>query len=1427
MSGASNQLVVSLGLNATDFQKKIKVINQEMKKFESEFKTATSSMNKFGDGQQKLSAKLGMLEKKFDMAGKKVDLYRKQLDKVQSSVNKDKKAYDSLARTLDNQKQKLAALEKEVGKGAKEYKQLEKEIKETESALKKKANALANSEAKLSRHNTQLNNAQREYNELQREIRETTLALNNFKLDKLGKNLISVGNAAKTFGSSLKSLGGSLTASVTVPIVGLGTAATKTFFDFEHQVRRVNAISSSETMNMGQRFEYLTEQTRKFGRETEWTALDVGKAYEYFAMAGISVEQATASMGPMLSLASIGMLDLGTAADIVTDTMTPFSKQLDALGKTAQKNGKEFNGAEWMIDRFAATIVNSNTNVGLMGETLKYAGPVVASYGGKFEDLAVAIGTMANAGIKGSMAGTSLATGLNRIVKPAKEGKVAMKKYGIELKTTKDGQIDLMGTMEHLREKLGKLDEVERGRAVTAIFGQTAQKGWLSIINADADAWDKLKTSIQNADGATEKMMEEIRKSGAYGFKVMQSAIENLLLTIGDALAPAMVSIGKTITELANKLSNWVQKMHDTNPEMLEMIGKMALFAAAAGPVLMVLGSMSNGLGVLTGGIGKGIGAFLKFKGKLVETAATAAAGTGKFEILASAIGVSGPVLIAAAVAAFVGLAAVIGDNENALAWLQDKWGTFGRVIGGICEFISGVVRLTFGNLLIIISTAGKAIGALIKGKFWEVDDIVREGNAKLVTNTDKAWSDITLSTTRALDTIRNSSAKDMEKVNQVFKQALSDLPKVTKDNVEQVAAGFTEVFTSTNGKMLDLSDNTIEILRGTSDTMASLFDGIKGNMNIDEARVRFGYNMMQLLQSGKVSAEGLQSEFDKAGKLIANNLADSMKRATEETGKILSELGDIARDGLGPVADDITSIVDGMSQTTVDTIRGMGENWRTILKGVAKDGSMSTQDMNKQILSNLEELGLTTPEKLEKFKAALTKEMEAAKKGADDASKGTKEKVEENVVPDGATTAGKTKEAMDQNTEAVKQGGEEATQAATEGGQQAGQAFNTAINTPYGTINLPNEVAKAGDQASEVAGQKGGQVISNMTNSMNNQLPQMSGVTSNISNQLSKIDNIKLGGVTKQLAEVNKWLVAVNKAAGPVRSSLNNLCNIPFGNTTRALSQINQWLNKVRSSAVTTRSAMMNLTNLPFGNTTKGLSEVDRWLKTVERASGWTRKGLKGITEITYGRTTKGLSEINKWLNNIRSSAYSARSALASLSSIGFGGVTRGLSEVNRWLSIVRSSAGSTRSAVASVSYARPRVTGAHTPSAKEDRASSFAFASSFSTMVDKLTTSQPTTFSAKLPQFNARDYQMAYNQNSMSHFSPTVNLVEPKTSNRENDNKELIDAIMGLIQVIGSQQINVGVNMNGKTLATATAPFLRDEINKIDRRNNRLAGK
>ena len=247
-------------------------------------------------------------------------------------------------------------------------------------------------------------------------------------------------------------------------------------------------------------------------------------------------------------------------------------------------------------------------------------------------------------------------------------------------------------------------------------------------------------------------------------------------------------------------------------------------------------------------------------------------------------------------------------------------------------------------------------------------------------------------------------------------------------------------------------------------------------------------------------------------------------------------------------------------------------------------------------------------------------------------------------------------------------------------------------------------------------------------------------------------------------------------------------------------------WIKKVSSVSKSARSAMIKLTNLPFGNTTKGLSEVNKWLKTVTTTSKTTQKGLKDIVAVTFGKTTKGLSEINRWLDRVKTSSAGAKNALISIKSVTFGSVTRGLSEINKWLNRVKSTAGQTRTSLASVKAPR-LMTVQNEPAV--------AAISSLSAEM------------ARMPRVDVSPYQLNYNKSNMADFAPKIVLGDVKSENtNNNNNQDLIDAIMGLVQVIGNQQINVGLNVSGKTLATATAPYMKSAIDKLERRNNRLAG-
>ena len=125
---------------------------------------------------------------------------------------------------------------------------------------------------------------------------------------------------------------------------------------------------------------------------------------------------------------------------------------LTAFGLSAKDSGH-------FADILAAASTNANTNVSMLGESFKYAAPVAGALGINAEDTSVALGLMANAGIKASQAGTSLRTGLTNLAKPTKQMQTYMDRYNIALVENDDGSINLRETMISLREKMGNLSE--------------------------------------------------------------------------------------------------------------------------------------------------------------------------------------------------------------------------------------------------------------------------------------------------------------------------------------------------------------------------------------------------------------------------------------------------------------------------------------------------------------------------------------------------------------------------------------------------------------------------------------------------------------------------------------------------------------------------------------------------------------------------------------------------------------------------------------------------------------------------------------------------------------------------------------------------------------------------------------------------------
>ena len=190
---------------------------------------------------------------------------------------------------------------------------------------------------------------------------------------------------------------------------------------------KVAAISGAT----GDDLKALTDKAKEMGATTKFSASESADALQYMAMAGWKTDDMLSGLEGIMNLAAASGEDLATTSDIVTDALTAF-------GLTAEDSTH-------FADILAQASANANTNVGMMGETFKYVAPVAGALGYSAEDTALAIGLMANSGIKASQAGTSLRSIMSRMAKPTKEVQNAMNKLGVSL-------TDSSGNMKTLNE---------------------------------------------------------------------------------------------------------------------------------------------------------------------------------------------------------------------------------------------------------------------------------------------------------------------------------------------------------------------------------------------------------------------------------------------------------------------------------------------------------------------------------------------------------------------------------------------------------------------------------------------------------------------------------------------------------------------------------------------------------------------------------------------------------------------------------------------------------------------------------------------------------------------------------------------------------------------------------------------------------------
>ena len=625
------------------------------------------------------------------------------------------------------------------------------------------------------------------------------------------------------------------------------TSSLELAMEFEQSTARVKAImGGGENVDMSK----IVETAKKLGMETNFTASEAMNAAYYAAIAGWKEEQIVAAMPTALNLANAGDIGIDKAMDIVSDEMTAFG--LDTSKSEVIKK---------YADQFAYTISNANTDAEQLHEAMKYAAPAMHAAEISAEQSFAIAGMMANAGIKGSSAGTAMrkwalntidrgqvseellaADGLTMsdLTKQQLEAQQALSEIfspeQVEaFMNPQDGMIKMLTAFAKAGEGKSAADRAAMLRPLT---GLTAFSGMESVIEAavsgdmgDASSLEKLFNGIMNQEDTAAKISAVMLNTAQGDRALYESAVAAFQQNIGEVLIPAMRELLTTITPIIAGFAEWARQ----NPEIVKTL---AMIAAGISAILVVCAGLAL-FGAMAAGISAGISAI--------------SAGMGVLAGVAGAVSL--PILgIIAAVIALAGLAYYVYSN----------WESIGPMLAGVWETIKSGVISAFES---------------VKEKLSGVIDWISEK----IDSIKELFAPLLEIGSSIMSTIGGTISSAIEFV--VGGSETPSVPAVMTENIFPVenmqAFDLAALNSSTNMQDLDISMQAFGLSTQTTATNMQAFD---------QATQTTATNMQAFDQATQTTATNMQA-FDQATQTTATNM-QAFDQATQTTGTAMQAFG-------------------------------------------------------------------------------------------------------------------------------------------------------------------------------------------------------------------------------------------------------------------------------------------------------------------------------------------------------------------------------------------------------------------------------------------------------------------------------------------------------------------------------------------------------
>lgn len=584
------------------------------------------------------------------------------------------------------------------------------------------------------------------------------------------------GAATKALGEGITDLGSSMTLGLTVPIVAAGGAAISVAANFDDAMSQVQGALGDASADT----EGLRQLALQLGSDTVFSATEAAQAMVELAKGGLTeADIKGGALAASMDLAAAGQLNLADAAETTVQMMGSFG--LGAADATRIANA------------LAGAANASSADVSDLTQAMSQCSAQASLAGWSLEDTAAALALFADHGVKGSDAGTSLKTMLQRLSAPTDQAADAMEAYGLEVRDSNGKMKDITGIADELTGKLGTLSDAERDAALQTIFGSDASRAAAILMQSGSEGLQKYIAATNDATAA-ETMANAQKGELSWALENMGGAIESASIAFGSALAPAITAVAGVIGNVAEAFASLPSGAQTAIAVVLALV-------AAVGPLLVVFGSVVAMLPALSEGLLLLGGAF--------------------------AVPLAPALAVAAAIAAVVAILVTLWNtSETFRATVLAAVDAISAKVQEICAFLAPYVQAFVDQLVLTVQTAMDVLLPIIEAALTVIISIVVPVLTSIMDTVASVFATILATVTNVMAALSSIIQGAWQVIQGIFQTVLGLIVGVVTGDFSMMSSGVSGILNGMSGIISGILQGILSVFSGIWNSIKSVAVG-------------------------------------------------------------------------------------------------------------------------------------------------------------------------------------------------------------------------------------------------------------------------------------------------------------------------------------------------------------------------------------------------------------------------------------------------------------------------------------------------------------------------------------------------------------------------------------------------------------------------